>query len=75
MQHAQSWELVTPQAPSYPGKRFPSLEAALKDGAKHFEELMAAVGSRDGREVVRELDTFRSKGLERDERGRYYLPR
>jgi len=75
MQHAQNWELVTPQAPSYPGNRFPSLEAALTDGPKHFEELMAAVGSRDGRDVVRELDTFRSKGLERDERGRYYLPK
>jgi UbiD family decarboxylase len=75
MQHAQNWELVTPQAPTYPGKSFPSLEAALKDGPKHFEELMAAVGSRDGREVVRELDTFRAKGLDRDERGRYYLPK
>jgi 2,5-furandicarboxylate decarboxylase 1 len=34
---------------------------------------MAAVGSRDGRELVRELDALRRKGLDRDERGRYFL--
>ena len=30
-----------------------SVEAALADGPKFFEELMSAVGSRDGREIVR----------------------
>jgi 2,5-furandicarboxylate decarboxylase 1 len=73
MQYANSWELQTPEAPSYPGERFPSLRAALEDGPKRFEELMAAVGSRDGRDVVRELDTFRDQGLERDEQGRYFI--
>jgi 2,5-furandicarboxylate decarboxylase 1 len=35
---------------------------------------MAAVGSRDGREIVRELDALRTEGvLDRDDRGRYLL--
>ena len=73
MEHAGRWELSTPAAPSYPGERFETLEAALRDGPKRFEELMAALGSRDGREIVRELNEFRDRGLERDERGRYFL--
>lgn len=73
MQHASRWELRTPTPPTYPGKRFASIAAALADGPKHFEELMAAIGSRDGREIVRELDTLRGENLERDEQGRYLL--
>jgi hypothetical protein len=36
---------------------------------------MAALGSRDGREIVRELDALRHNhdGLERDDRGRYFI--
>ena len=34
---------------------------------------MAATGSRDGREIVREIDTFRGKGLERDDQGKYFI--
>ncbi|MDE2227926.1 MAG: UbiD family decarboxylase [Alphaproteobacteria bacterium] len=67
-------EHAIPEAPRYPGKRYPSLEAALVDGPKYFEELMAALGSRDGREIVRALDQFRRAGkLDHDERGRYRL--
>ena len=73
MQHASRWELSTPTPPNYPGKRYPNLVAALTDGPKHFEELMAALASRDGREIVRELDGLRGRGLERDELGRYFL--
>lgn len=73
LEHAARWELQTPQAPSYEGARFASLEAALRDGPKRFEELMAALGSRDGREIVRELDGFRGSGLDRDDQGRYFL--
>jgi 2,5-furandicarboxylate decarboxylase 1 len=73
MEHAGRWELQTPSAPTYPGARFPSLKAALMDGPKRFEELIAALGSRDGREIVRELDGFRGQGLERDDMGRYFL--
>jgi hypothetical protein len=51
----------------------PSVVAALTDGPKFFEELMAAVGSRDGREIVRALDALRQKGLDRDGEGRYFI--
>jgi hypothetical protein len=73
LQHANRWDLAIPTPPSYTGKKFGSVKAALEDGPKWFEELMAATGSRDGREIVRELDTFRAKGLERDEQGKYFI--
>ena len=74
MQHANRWELQTPEPPSYPGKRFDSLRAALQDGPKRFEELMAALASSDGREIVRQLHGLRDEGLKRDEAGKYFLP-
>ncbi len=72
---AAKLEFQVPAAPKYPGKRFPSVEAALTDGPKFFEELMAAIASKDGREIVRTLDTLRQSGrLERDsENGRWML--
>ena len=39
-------EMRVPEPPRYPGKRFASVDAALADGPKFFEELMSAVGSR-----------------------------
>jgi 2,5-furandicarboxylate decarboxylase 1 len=66
-------ETRVPEPPRYAGERFPSVEAALAHGPKFFEELMAAVGSRDGREVVRALDALRQKGLDRDGEGRYLI--
>jgi UbiD family decarboxylase len=67
-------EARVPAPPTYSGQKFPSVEAALADGPKFFEELMAAVGSRDGREVVLALDAVRaSKGVERDAEGRYFI--
>jgi len=68
-------EASVPEPPSYKGKRFPSVAEALADGPKYFEELMAALGSRDGREIVLALDALRPEGLDRDERGRYLLQR
>jgi 2,5-furandicarboxylate decarboxylase 1 len=75
MQHAGRWDLSIPKPPTYAGKHFHSVHAALEDGPKLFEELMAALGSRDGRELVRELHTLRHShhGLERDDRGRYFI--
>ncbi len=73
MQHANRWELQTPEPPTYPGKTFANLKAALDDGPKRFEELMSALGSKDGREIVRELHGLRDKGLSRDEAGKYFL--
>jgi 2,5-furandicarboxylate decarboxylase 1 len=64
-------EARVPEPPRFEGKRYPSVEAALADGPKFFEDLMAAVGSRDGREVVRALDALRRK-FDRDSEGRYF---
>ena len=50
-----------PVPPTYPGKKFANLRAALEDGPKFFEELMAGLGSDDGREIVRELHTLRPR--------------
>ena len=54
------------------GERYGSLRAALAAGPKFFVELMSALGTRDGREIVRELEQLRAGGrLERDAEGRY----
>ena len=67
-------EVRVPAPPTFAGKRFASVEAALADGPKFFEELMTAVGSRDGREVVRTLGGLRDKlALDRDGEGRYFI--
>jgi 2,5-furandicarboxylate decarboxylase 1 len=67
-------ETRVPSPPRFEGKRFASVEAALADGPKFFEQLMTAIGSRDGREVVRALETVRqSAGLDRDPEGRYLI--
>jgi UbiD family decarboxylase len=66
-------EARVPAPPVYDGTRFASLDAALADGPKFFAQLMAATGSRDGREIVLKLDALRGAGtLERDGEGRYY---
>src|SRR3954466_13897280 len=71
---ASRLEMRVPEPPRLEGKRFPSIVAALADGPKFFEELMGAVGSRDGREIVRELETLRAKvTLDRDADGRYLI--
>lgn len=71
---ADRLEVRVPAPPKFAGKRFPSVEAALADGPKFFEELMTAVGSRDGREVVRTLGSLRDKlALDRDGEGRYFI--
>jgi len=67
-------ERTVPMPPAYQGRRFADLRAALNDGPKYFEELMTALGSRDGREIVRALDALRQEGLLiREERGRWAL--
>ena len=67
-------EKSVPDVPKFQGKKFASVDTALADGPKYFEELMTALGSRDGREVVRALDVIRKAGkLTRDERGRWAL--
>ena len=68
-------EAEIPEPPKFTGARFPSLEAALADGPKFFEELMVALGSEDGREIVLALeDLHRAGRLKRDPaEGRYSL--
>jgi 3-polyprenyl-4-hydroxybenzoate decarboxylase len=67
-------EARVPAPPRFEGKRFASIEAALADGPKYFEELMTAVGSRDGREVALALDALRDKArIDRDGEGRYVI--
>jgi 2,5-furandicarboxylate decarboxylase 1 len=67
-------ETRVPAPPRFAGERFASVEAALAHGAKSFEQLMTAVGSRDGREIVRVLEGLRAGAkLERDTEGRYFM--
>jgi UbiD family decarboxylase len=67
-------ETRVPEPPRFEGRRFASVEDALRDGPKYFEQLMTAVGSRDGREVVRALEALRDKvHLDRDAEGRYFI--
>ncbi|HLK84309.1 MAG TPA: UbiD family decarboxylase [Xanthobacteraceae bacterium] len=71
---ANRLETRVPEPPRFAGARFTSIEAALRHGPKYFEELMAALGSRDGREIVRELEALRTRvALNRDEEGRYVI--
>jgi 2,5-furandicarboxylate decarboxylase 1 len=54
--------------------RVNSLEAALAQGPAAYLELMAAVGTRDGREILRDFDRLYAQGrLERLEDGRYSI--
>jgi 3-polyprenyl-4-hydroxybenzoate decarboxylase len=67
-------EMQVPAPPRFAGRRFASIAAALADGPKFFEELMSAVASRDGREIVRELEGLRARvAIIRDSDGRYLI--
>jgi len=71
---SRSVALRVPDPPQYAGPRHASLEAALAAGPVFFEELMAAIGSRDGRDIVRALETMDEEGrITRDSEGRYSL--
>jgi len=71
---ANRLETRVPEPPRFEGTRFASVKAALSDGPKYFEQLMTAVGSRDGREIVRELETLRASiALDCDQDGRYVI--
>ena len=71
---AQTVEHRIPEPPHFEGRRFESVEAALAEGPKRFEQLMTALASRDGREIVLALDALRSLGrLARDGEGRYLI--
>lgn len=67
-------EFRVPEAPKMRPAPKQSVRQALEAGPKSFRELMEAAGSRDGREVLIELDAVRNDaGLERNPDGRYKL--
>jgi 2,5-furandicarboxylate decarboxylase 1 len=72
---ADSLEFSVPTAPSVKaGTRHTSAAEALAAGPASFLDLMAALGSKDGREIVRELDAlYAAQRLSRLEDGRYVL--
>jgi 3-polyprenyl-4-hydroxybenzoate decarboxylase len=70
----RSLEHCIPEPPQIGTQRFPSLLDALKDGPKHFADLMGASGSHDGREIVIWLEEEGAQhGVTRDNEGRYML--
>ena len=69
-----SLHFTLPEPPAFGDKRASSVREALAAGPLHFGEIMSAVGSRDGREIVLALDELRREGrLARDDDGRYRL--
>lgn len=72
---AGSLGVSVPAPPTFEGESFASVEAALADGPKSFEQLMAATGSDDGRDVLLAFEELRARGaLLRDTaRGLYRL--
>lgn len=69
---ARALEHTVPKSSIAGDKTHETVEAALAEGPMSFGALMVAVGSRDGRDVVRALDDLRQAGrLDRIEDGLY----
>jgi hypothetical protein len=68
-------EFSVPEPPVLPQReRKNSVLDVLGEAPASFQELMASLGSRDGRDVVRELDKlYASDRLDRLETGKYVL--
>ncbi|MGH6740959.1 MAG: UbiD family decarboxylase, partial [Bradyrhizobium sp.] len=68
-------EFSVPMPPALPQRaRKDSVVGVLTEGPASFQEMMAALGSRDGRDVVRELEKLSDKlALDRDAEGRYFI--
>ena len=63
-----------PQPPKMQQRPRRSLEAALAECPATYLDLMAALGTRDGREILREFDKLYREGrLKRLKDGRYAL--
>ena len=66
--------LTVPEPPQSGIARFQTVREALQSGPMMFGEIMAALGSDDGREIVLHLDELRQEGvLTRLEEGQYAL--
>ena len=71
---ARPLEHTVPKSTLSGDRTHDSVEAALTDNPLSFGGIMVAIGSRDGREVVRELDRLRQDGrLDRVDDGLYAL--
>ncbi len=71
---SRSLEYAIPEPPVMPERTFKSVSAALAAGPATFLDLMSAAGTRDGRDVLRELEKLWDQDrLLRDEDGRYAL--
>jgi hypothetical protein len=64
-----------PEAPKIGGPaRFQTVRQALETGPMHFAKLMSQLGSRDGREIVLELELLRDEAiLDRNDDGEYFI--
>lgn len=71
---APRWRVSAAPLPDADGPLAGDLASALGDGPRTFRQLMAARGSRDGRDVLRELAAARAEGrVELGDDGRYAL--
>src|SRR6185295_13024577 len=69
-----SVEFTVPHAPQLPQRERRSVEAVLAKGPATYLELMAALGTRDGREILRDFGKLYEQGrLKRLQDGRYTL--
>jgi UbiD family decarboxylase len=69
-----SVEFTVPHPPQMPQRPHRSLEAALTEGPATYLELMASLGTRDGREILRDFGKLYEQGrLKRLQDGRYTL--
>jgi UbiD family decarboxylase len=72
----KSFDFSIPEPPILETSRYPDIHAALQAGPATFLELMSAAGSRDGRDVMRALESLYGEGLlTRDDDGRYRILR
>jgi 2,5-furandicarboxylate decarboxylase 1 len=69
-----SFEFAVPRPPQLPQRERGSVEAVLSEGPATYLDLMAALGTRDGREILRTFDKLYAEGrLGRLKDGRYTL--
>ena len=72
---SKSVTMRVPESPRIGGEsKFRSVREALAAGPAHFAKLMSLVGSKDGRELVLEIEQLRAEGrLRRNADGEYQL--
>ncbi|MFL2547091.1 MAG: UbiD family decarboxylase [Candidatus Rariloculaceae bacterium] len=56
------WVVPAPPNLAPTDKQFASVEEALRDGPMNFESLMRSLGSRDGREIVLQIEDLQAAG-------------